>query len=233
MADAPLISCLMPVYNGERYLAAALDSIVSQSRPCDEIIVVNDGSTDSTSTILDSHGESIRSIAQANAGASSALNTGIRNCSTEYITFCDSDDLLTHDAISVRLAVLEDDPSLDAVFGTCEQFVSAEVPAEIARRFRFVPQPETSLLAPTMIARREVFDRFGLFDETKRAGGFIDWMSRARATGLRFTTVDSVVLRRRIHETNMSRETGRDGNRDLLAVVRDHHRRRSPRPDDA
>ena len=233
MADAPRVSCVMPVCNGERYLAAALDSIIAQSRPADEIIVVNDGSTDSTSTILHSYGASIRVVVQKYEGLSSALNTGIRNCSTKYITFCDSDDLLTHDAISVRLAVLENDASLDAVFGTCEQFVSPEVPPEIARRFRFVPQPETSLLAATMIARREAFDRFGLLDEAKRAGGFIDWMSRARSAGLHFTTVDSIVLRRRIHETNMSRETGRDGNRDLLAVVREHHRRQSRRQDDA
>ena len=215
----------MPVWNGERHIGAALESILTQSRPPDEIIVVDDGSTDSTSSILDSFGDELCVIHQENAGLSHAQNTAIDRCTSTFITFCDSDDLLTPEAIAVRLKCLEANPMIDAVFGSCEQFVSPEVPIETARGFRFPPGPSPAMLAGTMLARRDVFERFGRFDSTMRAGSFVSWMSRARDSGLRYDAIDSLVLRRRLHESNLSRTTGRAGNPELIAAVREHHRR--------
>ena len=96
MEKEPIVSIVVPVYNGERYLRDSLDSLLAQTFRDFEIICVNDGSTDSSESIIneylerDSH---IRVVNQANAGVASARNTGIENAKGRYLMFCDDDDL--------------------------------------------------------------------------------------------------------------------------------------------
>jgi glycosyltransferase involved in cell wall biosynthesis len=231
---AQRLSCIMPVWNGERYLAAALDSVLGQTRPPDEMIVVDDGSTDGTRAILDGYrdryGDTVRVVHLEHHGVSRALNSGIEVCTGDLVTFCDADDLLTPEAIAVRLTVFEERHDLDAVFGCVEQFVSPDVPDAVGQRLRFTPGAIAAPVLGALIARRSVFERFGPFDETKAAGTAIAWMAIARSAGMRIATVDDTVLRRRLHQTNMSLTTGRAGNRDLLAVVREHRRRTGGAP---
>lgn len=226
MTGSPRVSCIVPVWNGERYVAAAIESILSQDRVPDEIVIVDDGSTDDTPAILESFGAALRVVRIDNGGAPRALNVGIAASTGDVLTFCDADDLLASGAIALRLPVLVDE-AIDAVFGSVEQFLSPDLPPDPASRIRFASGPRRAELSGTMLCRRSVFARFGPFDERRRAGHFVAWFASARRAGIRTTTIDDVVLRRRLHETNMSRTTGREGNRDLLAVVREHHRRRS------
>lgn len=227
MSGSLRLSCVMPVWNGERYVGEALDSILGQSRPPDEIVVVDDGSTDGTPDVLAAYGDAVRVIRRPNGGYACALNVGISACLGDVVMFCDADDLVTPDAAALRLARLTHDDLPAAVFGLVEQFVSPELPPETAGRFRIVTGPVASPLLGSMIARRPLLDRVGPFDESLRAGASVAWIARAQSDGPIGPTIDAVVLRRRIHETNLSRGTGREGNRDLLAVVRAHHRRRS------
>lgn len=221
----------MAVWNGARHLRAALDSVLAQSRPVEQFVVVDDGSTDETPSILAGYGHVLCVVRQDHAGQARALNAGIDVCTGDLITFCDADDLLTPEAVATRLPMLETDAQLDAVFGRVEQFVSPEVPEELARTFRFPAGPVAARVPGTMVARRDVFTRFGRFDESRVAGSAIAWLAQAGAAGLRAVDLDALVLRRRLHETNLSRTTGRDGNRDLLAVVREHRRRRIQHPE--
>lgn len=92
-----ILSVIVPVYNTEKFLERCLDSIVHQSLSDIEIICVNDGSTDNSLVILEKYLKNypqIKIINQTNAGLSSARNTGLKNATSEYVTFVDSDDYL-------------------------------------------------------------------------------------------------------------------------------------------
>ncbi|MGE4285522.1 MAG: glycosyltransferase family 2 protein [Phycisphaerae bacterium] len=92
MTDKLNITAVLPAYNCSANIARALESVLAQSRRPDEVIVVNDGSTDNTAEIVRSFGEDVRLIEQANAGASAARNAGIKEAKGEWIAFLDSDD---------------------------------------------------------------------------------------------------------------------------------------------
>ena len=113
----PLVSTIIPIYNGERYLAEAIESINRQQYLNLEIIIVDDGSTDKSSEIALSLEGNIRYVRQANAGQAAARNTGIKLAKGDIITFLDADDLWTEDKLKRELACFEADPSLRIVLG--------------------------------------------------------------------------------------------------------------------
>src|SRR5665213_627405 len=88
----PTISVIIPLFNCERYVAEAIDSALRQTYPPLEIVVVNDGSTDSGPAIVESYGDRVRMITQANGGQSSARNTAIAAARGEWVALLDSDD---------------------------------------------------------------------------------------------------------------------------------------------
>ena len=95
--NTPLLSLVIPVYNVAPYLRTCLDSLLAQTRPIDEIIVVDDGSTDNCPAILDEYAEQLpqmRVIRQENGGLSAARNTGLQNARGVYLAFLDSDDFV-------------------------------------------------------------------------------------------------------------------------------------------
>jgi glycosyltransferase involved in cell wall biosynthesis len=217
------------VWNGERYIREALDSLLAQSRPAEEIVVVDDGSTDRTAEILATYGPALRVERQENAGAYAALNRGIAASTGTLLTFHDHDDLCTPSSLACRREHLEAHPELDGVFGLVEQFVSPELGPEVARRYRLVLGPRPVELLVALIVRRQAFDRVGPLDASRRTKSNIDWISRSRHEGLHLATIPELVARRRVHTSNLSLLAPHEGNSDLLAVVRAHHRRRHAR----
>ncbi len=110
----PLVSIIIPCFNSDRWIAQAVDSALSQSWPEKEVIVVDDGSSDSTRTILESYESALSAVLfQENRGAAAARNSGLRRARGEFIQFLDSDDLLSPDKIELQLnsALCEDVPS--------------------------------------------------------------------------------------------------------------------------
>ena len=88
-----LISCIVPVYNGERYLGEALDSILAQTYRPLEIIVVDDGSTDGTAEVVAIYGDQVRYLKQVNGGPAATRNLGLSSSNGEFVAFLDQDDL--------------------------------------------------------------------------------------------------------------------------------------------
>ena len=91
-ANSIRISAVIPAYNCEKYIGRAIQSVLSQTRPVDEIIVVDDGSTDTTAEIVRSFGDKVKLIQQENAGECAARNTGIKAASCQWVAFLDADD---------------------------------------------------------------------------------------------------------------------------------------------
>jgi glycosyltransferase involved in cell wall biosynthesis len=115
----PLVSVVVPAYNAERTLRASVDSILAQDFRDFEIIVVNDGSSDSTKSILAAYDSQIQVIDQNNRGAPAARNAGVSAASGKLIAFLDSDDLWSPDKLTKSVAALALNPSASLVFSDC------------------------------------------------------------------------------------------------------------------
>lgn len=103
-------SVIMPVYNGSQYLAAAFESVLAQTYPLHEIIVIDDGSTDSSPDILRSYGDRLRVTRQDNQGIAAARNVGLRQVTGDVINFIDQDDLWPAGRTEALVRALQSDP---------------------------------------------------------------------------------------------------------------------------
>jgi glycosyltransferase involved in cell wall biosynthesis len=116
------VSVIIPTFNYGRYLRDAVDSVLAQTRPALEILVIDDGSSDDTADVAASYGDRIRFIRQQHAGVCAARNNGIANARGEYVAFLDSDDVWLPSKIEQQLARFEADPKLGLVHCGAERF---------------------------------------------------------------------------------------------------------------
>lgn len=202
MEDA-CVSAVIPVRDGARYLAAALDSVLEQTLPPHEVVVVDDGSLDATPAVIASYGDRIRGVRQSRLGNASALNRGIAATSCEYVAFLDADDIWTPEKLALQLRLLEDDESIDAVFGLVQQFLSDDADQSLAGKVVIPSGPQRGIAKTAMLIRRRVLDQVGAFDESRSNGDFTDWYARALEHGLTSRVPQVVVAHRRIHGANL------------------------------
>lgn len=203
-----LASVILPVYNGERHLAEALDSVLSQAGCQLELIAVDDGSTDGSPAILAAYAgrdNRVAIITQDNAGVTAARNTGITRSRGQYIAFLDQDDRWVPGALSLHLRALAADPALG--YTLAHQTCFLEPGAEEPEWFRLQPldKPVAGYLPGAFCARRSAFDKIGLFDERFAISSDADWFARARDAGMGMKLLPDVTLERRIHHANQSR----------------------------
>jgi glycosyltransferase involved in cell wall biosynthesis len=196
------VSVIVPCFNTARYLAECLTSACRQSPAPFEVIVVDDGSTDDSAAIAEAFGPPVRCLRTAHSGVSTTRNQGIAATAGDVIAFLDADDVWTADSIRVRAGELERNPGLDCAGGLTVQFISPELPDDVRNRLVCPPEPSGARVPGAVLIRRTVFDRVGIFDPTLVLGGEIDWMARADAAQVSMRMIDTVVLRRRIHDAN-------------------------------
>lgn len=214
------VSVITPVRDGERYLAAAISSVLAGSVRPDEVVVVDDGSADGSAAVAASFGEPVKVIGRPPRGIAAAVNAGVAASTGELIGFVDADDLWTPDGLERRLGVLAEDVSLDGVFGRVECFHSPELGAEERAALPIPSGPQPFRAKGTLLLRRSALERVGPFDSTFAVGDFIDWYARADDAGCRFGEIEAVVLRRRYHRVNHTREVGSAGHLDYARLAR-------------
>lgn len=213
------VSVIIPVYQGERHLAEAIDSVLAQTYPAAEIFVVNDGSTDGTAAVAARYGSAIRYVERENGGIGAARNTALELTEMEWISFLDADDLWSSDKLAVQLAAFEAEPSPDLVFGYTKQFHDPSLPPEVKAQIYCPEAPLEGISASTLLLRRETFFRVGLFQTHWNIGEFLEWYLRAQEIGLKSFTVPQVVSYRRLHESNQgTRERKSRG--DMLHILK-------------
>ncbi len=198
----PLVSVVINVYNGEPYLAEAIDSVLGQTYENRELIVVDDGSTDATADVAGRYGDALRYVRQENGGIGSARNTGIELAQGEYFAFLDADDRFVGDKLERQLAAFDEDPSLEMVFGHVREFLSPELDAEAAARIRPPVENAPWRMTNLMLVTRDAYFRAGPFSETLKVGVGVDWYARATEAGLKELVPPVVVLERRLHSAN-------------------------------
>ena len=194
----PLISVIIAVYNRELFLAEAIESVLAQTYSPVEIIVIDDGSDDNSASIAKSY-HSVKYFFQSKSGTSAALNKGLSFITGDYIAFLDSDDIWEESKLSLQMELLKKEPSIEGVFGHHQQFRCNEDSLKIMNPIIF-----SAPLKPTLLIKRDSFNRVGLFDTCLTLGDFIDWYKRATDMDLKFKMLPNVVLKRRIHDNNSS-----------------------------
>lgn len=198
----PLVSVIINVYNGEAYLAEAIDSVQAQTYAHHELIVVDDGSTDGTAGVAARYGDAVRYLRQENAGIGAARNFGIEHARGEYLAFLDADDRFVADKLERQLAAFAEDSSLDMVFGHVREFLSPDLAPEIAARIRPPVEDAPWRMTNLMLVERDAFHRAGPFSTALKVGVGVDWYARATEAGLKELVPAVVVLERRLHAAN-------------------------------
>lgn len=116
------VCAIVPTHNRAPMLRECIDSILRQSRPVQELIVVNDGSTDDTEDVAKSYGSRVTLITKQNGGKASALNIALQKCTSDYLWICDDDDIAAADGLEYLAAALDDNAGAGFVYGTFQIF---------------------------------------------------------------------------------------------------------------
>ncbi|MEK9500340.1 glycosyltransferase [Gaopeijia maritima] len=214
----PLVSVVIAVFNGERFIREAIRSVLDQGHEALELIVVDDGSTDATAEAL-AEFSAIRAVHQDNGGQASALNHGLRLAKGDLFAFNDADDVWTPGRLAIQLEALASDPGLEAVYGHVEQFLEDDAPAAVRAGLTPERRVMPSRLHSAMLVRREAFERLGPFRTEIGIGSVVEWAARAK-DALSDRVLDEIVLRRRLHGANIGVTRKAAATEDYLAIVR-------------
>jgi len=226
-----LISCIVPVHNGERYLREALDSIVRQTYRPLEIIAVDDGSTDGTRAVIAAYGQDVRYVWQPNAGPAAARNCGLHTARADFLAFLDADDCWHPEKLARQMARFRARSELELCVTHLQNFRIPDVSEDEARnRGHRLATALPGYVTVTMLARRSLFERVGVFDTSLPQGEDIEWCIRALDHGAVTELLPDVLTHRRIHHGNLTRTLGpASRNEYLLRIMKAHldRRRRS------
>ena len=207
----PLVSVIMPVFNGKTYLAEAIESVLAQAYAPLEILVLDDGSTDRTGEIARSFAD-VRYHRLPRSGAGAARNAGVGLASGELFAFLDADDLWLPGKLHGQTGAL--DPETEAVFTHAVQFREDEESKPLAGYF-----------PGTMLIRRAAFLRVGYFATDRAVRETFEWQTRAIEAGLCHKILPEVFYRRRLHAGNRGRlEPNLHGYLEILKASLDRRR---------
>jgi glycosyltransferase involved in cell wall biosynthesis len=214
-----LVSVVMPVFNGERYLAQAIESVLAQTWSPVDTIVVDDGSSDRTADIARSY--PVTYVHQKHSCVAAARNRGVAQAQGELVSFLDHDDAWLPHKLELQVDALARNPSAGICMCRFETFGEGALKRGASYG--------TGQLG-TLLVRREVFDDVGLFDTSYPAADDTDWYLRAKDLGVEFVTLDEPLQRYRIHDASMSaRRDPRERSRLRLRLLQASIRRKRAR----
>lgn len=213
------ISVIVPVYNGANFISQAIDSILAQSCAPTEIIMIDDCSTDDTALIVQRYGSAVRYHRQLNSGTSVARNTGVRLSQGNLLAFLDADDLWAEDKLEKQLAVLQNNPQVDLVWGNVIEFTGDVFNPEAST------QPTPGHHPGTMLIRRQAFEVIGEFSEDYQQGEVVEWMTRVLLSEVEQLMLRDVLMYRRIHGANKG-IANPQADREYLHILKKHLDRR-------
>ena len=233
--ESNLVSCVIPAYNAERFVAEAIESALRQTYQPVEVLVVDDGSTDDTAAVVRSYGREVICLSRRHRGTAAAKNAGIREAHGAWIAFLDADDLWHHDKLSRQMARLVQRPEVDLCYTRYRNVWVPELAEEKAKYERHaLSEPVSGWSLSTMLTRRDVFDRFGFFEESgPRSHLNLVWALKAAGQGAIIDVLPDVLTYRRLHHANMSRRWAIDDDFFRLLKTWRDYRKHTARDDDA
>jgi glycosyltransferase involved in cell wall biosynthesis len=210
MTNQPLVSIIIPVYNGAAYLRDAVDSALAQTYPNCEVIVVNDGSDDdgATDAVAKSYGNRIRYFTKSNGGVASALNVGLKHMRGKYFSWLSHDDWYYPDKIARQVAAAEaiDDPSVIISGGVdcylqlegrvyqTTAYIPLETPKDVLEAFF-----SSTINFCALLVHKSLVDSLGGFDETQATTQDYDLLIKAIYAGCQFHHISKPLICSRHH----------------------------------
>jgi len=198
------VSVIIPVRDGERYLSQAIESVLSQTHPPVEVIVVDNGSSDQSRQIAQRFGGAVQVLDEPAPGAARARNAGIRVARGELMAFLDADDLWEASKLARQVDILNAQPEIDVVFTRMRDFISPELADQRAAGLACGSGEYAGLQLSSMMARAAPFHSVGPFPDLLM-GEFIAWYGLAQMAGLRSHLIPELLVHRRIHLSNTTR----------------------------
>lgn len=213
------VSVVIPTYNRAHFIGEALASVMAQTRPVHEIIVVDDGSTDGTRAVVENFPGPVRYVPQPNSGPSVARNRGVKEAKGDLVAFLDSDDLWVPEKIAIQVGFMEANPELEFVFGLMVNFdgknpdSAPEIKSQAIHKHLIENSAcldeladclvlENVIPTSSVLFRRSSSLKIGEFDRELGQAEDLDYWFRA-ATRCRCGFVNTVVEKRRRHEGNL------------------------------
>ena len=204
------VTVLIPTFNRSALLRESLDSILAQTRPAHEIIIINDGSTDDTLEQLKAYEGRVRVLSKSNAGKSAALNFGLKHVTGDLVWIFDDDDLAAPTALEILVGLLEANPEADMAYGRHERFsVDGSGEKRLLGTGYWTNCDSEEFLTATlddmfahqqgMIVRKELYDRVGAFDESLVRSQDYDMLIRLARVGTPVST-EEFVFQQRVHD---------------------------------
>ena len=215
----PLVSVVMPVYNGLPHLREAIASVLAQTYPAVELVIVDDGSTDGSAEVAEALAPAAVVIRQENQGQAAARNRALIVAKGEFIAFLDADDLALPERLARQVEAVQE-AGVDAAFCHLSEFRA------LASGVREVDAPRPALLPTSCLVTRAAAARIGPFQTSLRVGEFVDWWARGVDLGLRSVMVPELLAERRLHAGNTGRTRPQDRS-DFLKVIRAARDRRA------
>ena len=216
MTDArkPSISVVVAAYQAERFIAEALESILGQTRPPDELIVVDDGSTDGTAAELERFADRIRIVRQPNGGCPAAFNTAFREARGDFVALCGADDIWEPHKLEWQAEAIAAHPELDVLCG--HAVLVGRMEGDYSRppgvgvldngALKDALYRQCCICAPSVVIRRSLFERLGPFIEDFGADDYEYWF-RCLRDGAHFYYDPRPLLSWRQHENNLTGRT--------------------------
>jgi glycosyltransferase involved in cell wall biosynthesis len=203
----------MAVKDGAKYLAEAVESVLNQTLPVREFLVINDHSSDNTLNILESYLPDLEILSHEKSGQASALNLGLLRSKNDFISFIDHDDIWHHRKNEISMEAILTNELIDVV---CCGLVNFESNLETNAKRDF----SSPRLFGTCLFRRSSFDSVGLLDSTLQNHAIVEWWTRENARKLKVESVSETLYFRRIHEKNSGILKRTEARSDLFSILR-------------
>ncbi len=215
--SSPKISIVLPLFNGQKYLGEAIQSVYNQSFQDFELIIVDNGSRDSYKSIIDKFPSKTRLIHEEKRGVAAARNKGIKMAKGDYIAFLDQDDLYLEASLEKLYSAIQDTP-LDAVTGKTQYLF--ETPAT-RKRWPQIKEDGIvySKLFGACLFNKRIFDKQGFLLEKPELSDDVEWFYRLDRNQVEIAKADHVTLIYRQHDENTSSSQDYT-NRVLLKVIK-------------
>ncbi|MBL8012337.1 MAG: glycosyltransferase family 2 protein [Candidatus Omnitrophica bacterium] len=217
------VSVIIPVYNGEKFIARAIDSVLAQTVKPFEVIVINDGSKDATAEILRQYDGKIRVLTIPNGGVSNARNTGMQMAQGNCLAFLDADDFWHATKLQRQLAVFERYPEVG--FCCCNYSIYDSYRKELVDHFIVLEELDVNFNEPlqmlplevllkvnfvgtcsTVLVRKQLIDQVGVFNVNyKQSEDFDLWLRLAVETP--FVLLSEVLVDKKLHDTNLTNDS--------------------------
>jgi len=218
LINNPLVSVIVPLYNGEDYIAECLTSVYNQTYRPFEVFIVDDGSTDRSIEIVNKIARDKRIISQKNEDVCRARNVGSEQSKGEFIAFIDQDDIWDPSKLSRQLEIFQTDDTIDLVFTDIIKFFPSGRKHHAMDKHRIALSltednlfgtlvKKNVLMTSAVMVKRESFIKAGMFDEDFKTCGDYEMWIRMAQLGMKFRYLPEPLTFYRYHGRNTSQKT--------------------------